>query len=326
MVGRRTFLGVGLVFLVISLGLHPKGWAEERYTVKPGDTLFTISRTFGVKVESLKAANALTTDKLKLKQSLVIPTKRTVSRVQEVKNSPLKAALNEAGPKTRGSLAPQRTYVVQKGDTLQRVSTKTGRSIDEIKRLNQLGSGPLKIGHTLALEPSAAEGGEEDLADPEDAAEEEGPGIEQEKQAGAEPIGKWNTQEERSLLVRVVRTFLGAPYRLGGSTLKGLDCSAFVKRIYEVFNVYLPRTAREQSNVGKAVAKDDLQEGDLVFFKAQAPRTSNAHVGIYIGNNQFVHASSANREVKVDSLNTPYFSSHFTRGVRVKELTSDLNL
>ena len=130
-------------------------------------------------------------------------------------------------------------------------------------------------------------------------------------------LGKWSNSEERSLLVRVVKTCLGVPYKLGGSTLKGIDCSAFVKKIYEVFNIELPRTTREQFTIGKKVQKNQLEEGDLVFFKERGNR---AHVGIYVGDNQFVHASSYSREVKIDYLDTPYYSQRFLRGVRIKEL------
>jgi cell wall-associated NlpC family hydrolase len=93
-----------------------------------------------------------------------------------------------------------------------------------------------------------------------------------------------------------VKTFLGVPYKLGGSTLRGIDCSAFVKKIYEIFSIQLPRTTREQFSIGKMVEKEQLKEGDLVFFRR---RGNSAHVGIYIGDNQFVHASSYNREVKI---------------------------
>ena len=64
--------------------------------------------------------------------------------------------------------------------------------------------------------------------------------------------------------------------------------------------------------------KDKLEEGDLVFFSTR--RANNAHVGIYIGGNQFIHASSRNREVKIDQLDKPYFNQRFLRGVRVKEM------
>jgi cell wall-associated NlpC family hydrolase len=116
----------------------------------------------------------------------------------------------------------------------------------------------------------------------------------------------------------VVKTFLGVPYRLGGSTLKGLDCSAFVKRVFEIFNVQLPRTAREQLHIGKKIGRGELEEGDVIFFKTR--RANNTHVGIYIGNNEFVHASYRSKEVRVDNLDTPYFNQRFINGVRIIEL------
>ena len=109
--------------------------------------------------------------------------------------------------------------------------------------------------------------------------------------------------------------FLGAPYRLGGSSVTGIDCSAFVKKIYQFFNINLPRTAFEQSHVGLRVARGELIEGDLLFFKT---RRKLGHVGIYIGNNEFVHASSRKRGVRIDNLNTPYFDRRFVRAVRLK--------
>jgi cell wall-associated NlpC family hydrolase len=90
-----------------------------------------------------------------------------------------------------------------------------------------------------------------------------------------------------------------------------------VKKVYEIFDVYLPRTTQEQFSIGKEVQKHQLEEGDLVFFRR---RGNNAHVGIYIGDNQFVHASSSSKEIKIDSLEAPYYSQRFLRGVRVKEL------
>ena len=103
--------------------------------------------------------------------------------------------------------------------------------------------------------------------------------------------------------------------------MRGIDCSAFVKKVYEIFGVALPRTAREQSCVGRPIGKDELEEGDLVFFQTQ--RARRTHVGIYIGNGEFVHASSWNKEVKVDHLDKPYFHQRFLRGVRVREVSSE---
>jgi LysM repeat protein len=211
------------------------------------------------------------------------------------------------------------SYFVQEGDSLNLVSTKTGLSIEEIKKINGLKTSTSRIGQGLLL-PKEVNPFKEESMELEEG--QEITGVLKPEGKGGEPVaptslGQWTNPEERSLFVRVVKTFLGVPYKLGGSTLKGIDCSALVKKIYEIFNIQLPRTAWEQLSIGKKVEKDQLKEGDLVFFKRQG---NHAHVGIYIGDNQFVHASSSNREVKIDYLNTPYYSKRFFKGVRVKEL------
>ena len=305
--GRWRFVGVILIVLFVSFGFCQKGLAEERYTVKPGDTLSEISKTFGVSIDVLKKANRLEKDTLKPKQILVISPRR-------------EARGDETAGRPAGVGA---STLVKKGETLSSISKKTGVSVEEIKALNQLHSSILQPGQTLLLQRPVSET-EEEMEEVGD--REEVPGLtsaekEKEKEAVQGPLAKWSSSEERNLFVKVVKNFLGVPYRLGGSTLKGIDCSAFVKKIYEIFNTTLPRTAREQFRIGKSVAKEELQEGDLVFFNTR--RSSISHVGIYIGNREFVHASSQNRQVKVDSLDMPYFSKHFLRGGRIKELESD---
>jgi peptidoglycan DL-endopeptidase LytE len=305
--GRLSFLEVGLIVFLLSFGLHPTGWAMEHYTIKPGDTLYGISKSFGVTVEMLKKANHLEGNSLRPKQFLLIPTQREKGKGETVK-------------RLTGEIE---SYMVKKGDTLSKISKRVGLPVAEIKKINQLHSEALKIGQQLQLQKVKIEPEEqvEEIADAEDMMDEPLESGDGEAQVIPEPLGKWTNPEERSLLVRVVKTFLGAPYRLGGSTLKGLDCSAFVKRIYEIFDIHLPRTSREQFRVGKKVDKFELEEGDLVFFKGR--RVNGMHVGIYIGNKQFIHASFREKEVKMDNLEMPYFNSHFLKGVRVKELERD---
>jgi peptidoglycan endopeptidase LytE len=216
------------------------------------------------------------------------------------------------------------SYIVRKGDSLYRISKRVGLSIEEIKRMNRLYSTTLKVGQVLNLPKTGLGDGveeTEELGGFKESTVEQLTEGNVDKQEAPEPLGKWSSPEERNLFIGVVKTFLGAPYRLGGSTLKGIDCSAFVKKIYEIFNTYLPRTVREQFQIGKEIERHELEEGDLVFFKTRRP--NNAHVGIYIGNNEFVHASNFKKEVKVDNLDTPYFSKRFLKGVRIKELEKE---
>jgi len=300
--GRWSFLGVILIVLFVLCCLYQQGWAEERYTVKSGDSLYTISKSFGVSVDALKEANGFEGETIKPKQIVLIPTQ---------KEKRVKKTVERSSGETE-------SYIVRQGDSLCIISKRVGISIETIKKMNHLSSASLKAGQKLIL-PRQKIRVDEELEEIGDAEEmREVQQSEVERQITSEPIGRWGSLEERNLFVRVVKTFLGVPYRLGGSTLKGIDCSAFVKKIYEIFNIHLPRTAREQLSFGKKVDKGQLEEGDLVFFKTR--RANNAHVGIYIGNNEFIHASYCNKEVRVESLDTPYFNKRFLRGVRVKEL------
>lgn len=97
--------------------------------------------------------------------------------------------------------------------------------------------------------------------------------------------------------------FIGTPYVFGGSDLRnGIDCSAFVQAAYRAVGVDLPRTAYEQSQVGYPVSTEDLKPGDLLFFQT-SDRAPVTHVGMYIGDNRFIHSSSSGNGVGVSELN-----------------------
>lgn len=116
-------------------------------------------------------------------------------------------------------------------------------------------------------------------------------------------------------LFQFVYDWIGTPYRYGGSSKKGIDCSAFTKELYsKVFNLNIQRNSRDIFNMSVSpVKKDDLKEGDLVFFKIHS--RSISHVGIYLGNNKFAHAS--NKGVAINNLDDDYYSRYFFRGGRV---------
>jgi cell wall-associated NlpC family hydrolase len=103
-------------------------------------------------------------------------------------------------------------------------------------------------------------------------------------------------------------------YRFGGTTKKGVDCSSFTLQLFrDVYQISLPRTARQQYEVSIKVNEDEMQEGDLVFFNT---RGGISHVGVYLVNGYFVHASSS-RGVMVSNIREPYFSKRFLGARRI---------
>lgn len=111
--------------------------------------------------------------------------------------------------------------------------------------------------------------------------------------------------------------YLGVPYVWGGTSFGGVDCSGFVWAVFAKNGIYLPRTADAQYESGRHISTHDLRAGDLVFFQTYAMGAS--HVGIYLGNGSFVHASSSNG-VRVDQLAEDYYSSRYLGARRLAKV------
>lgn len=116
-------------------------------------------------------------------------------------------------------------------------------------------------------------------------------------------------------IVTFAKTKLGTPYRFGANGPNAFDCSSFTKTVFAKFGISIPRTSLSQSKVGTYVSKDKLQKGDLVFFK-DTYKAGVSHVGIYIGNNQFIHAWPRTG-VKISKLSERYFVDHWWGAKRV---------
>lgn len=112
-------------------------------------------------------------------------------------------------------------------------------------------------------------------------------------------------------------SLLGIRYRFGGNTPQsGFDCSGFVRHVFsDALGVLLPRTAVEMARVGETIPKDELQPGDLVFFNTL--RRSFSHVGIYLGDNKFMHANSRGGGVRVDDMTGRYWAKRFNGARRI---------
>jgi len=109
---------------------------------------------------------------------------------------------------------------------------------------------------------------------------------------------------------------LGTDYRRGGTTPRqGFDCSGFTTWVFNRYGIELPRSSREQYQVGQKVSKKQLRKGDLVFFKIRKSRIS--HVGIYLEDGKFIHSARPGRDVEISSLDEAYWSKRYAGGRRV---------
>jgi len=134
--------------------------------------------------------------------------------------------------------------------------------------------------------------------------------------------GASHVMSRTSELVVTAMGFLGVPYRRGGNSVDtGFDCSGFVKAIYEqTVGLVLPRRANEQAAATQPIDKQELQPGDLVFFNTL--RRTFSHVGIYIGDNKFIHSPKPGAQVRVEDMGMPYWATRFDGARRVVSQTA----
>ena len=115
-------------------------------------------------------------------------------------------------------------------------------------------------------------------------------------------------------LVELAKSKLGCKYVWGATGPNQFDCSGLTSWCHKQVGINIPRTSLEQSKSGKAVSKSNLQPGDLIFWKTTSAEVG--HVGMYVGNNQFIHAPNKSKPVKYDSLDNSYYKSRYVRARR----------
>lgn len=305
----------------------------QKYKVKKGETLYEIARDNGVSVKDIKRANKISTSRIHPGDVIVISKKVQSERVKLTK---AKAAKSIRSVEATGGGKPNLTpHIVENGETLYRIAFKFGTSVNEIKKINKLRGNSLKAGQKILVpavenEEELPDAIEETVNETDIADADTGEEFQSEDENALENVLVKNdgaNDEDRivdnkkdknwfSLIDKAI-DYIGVPYRFGGSSLKGIDCSAFVQTVYKYFRIDLPRTAREQFKAGVKVSKKELQIGDLIFFQTYAKYPS--HVGIYLGEGNMIHASSRDKKVTITSINEPYYIRRYIGAVRLPE-------
>ncbi|MFK2826090.1 C40 family peptidase [Bacillus sp. B190/17] len=116
-------------------------------------------------------------------------------------------------------------------------------------------------------------------------------------------------------VIAEAQKYIGTPYRWGGTTPKGFDCSGFIQYAHKQVGIHLPRTAAQMYQKGTAVEKSAMQPGDLIFFSTYKKGAS--HVGIYLGNNEFIH--SASKGVRIDKVSNSYYQKRYLGSKRIAQ-------
>ncbi|HSR74378.1 MAG TPA: NlpC/P60 family protein [Sulfurovum sp.] len=282
-----------------------------KHTIQKGDTLSSIAKKYHTTIVKVRQANGLKKGEiLNLGKVLKVPTDTYASNA-DVFSEP-------------------KTYVIKKGDTLSTIARKHHTSVKKIRKANALRQKQiLKVGKLLTIPHNpkttkvAKAASDQKLAASLSKLE----AITLEKNKAKQP----NTFKFRDVLVStkdkntdqcqriisVAKEKLGKRYVWGASGNKNTyDCSSFVKYVYRKNGIDLPRTSIMQSKVGKFVKRDELRKGDLIFFDTSKRRRGYVnHVGIYIGNNKFIHASSAKKKVVITSLDKTFYSNRY-KGAR----------
>ena len=227
------------------------------YIVKSGDTLWKIANSNGVTVSELKSMNGLSSDSIRIGQQLVI-----------------KSNTNTFEPAS----TPKNTYTVKSGDTLWSIATQHQLSISQLKTYNQLSSDTIYVNQVLKVTSN---------------------------ETGNLPSSEIS-MSKIDQLINEAKKYRGVPYKWGGSTTEGFDCSGYLNYVYNRVGVSIPRTVATIWNETKAVSTPSV--GDIVFYNTTGSGAS--HAGIYIGNNQFI-GSQSSTGVAIVNMNLSYWSTKY---------------
>jgi hypothetical protein len=233
---------------------------------------------------------------------------------------PTTASINTAP----GLSGPIRIHVVRKGDNLIRLSREFETTPEVLKSVNGLRGSTIRIGQELKI--PVLKRADEGFV-PSNA--QNSPVFSYKPAMISQVLLKRDAEKEmgkilpsRIRLIKAGFEMLGVRYRFSGRSQKhGFDCSGLVTNLYSRFDIELPHSSREQFRYGEKVARDRLEEGDLVFFSSKGRYPD--HVGIYIGNDQFLHAARKAKKVIVSDLNQIWYAVRFLGARRIADLWGD---
>lgn len=247
------------------------------YIVQKGDTLSKIANNYQVTIEDIKKWNNLSKDTIYVAQKLKV-AEQIVAEVPK----PIVA-----------------THTVEKGDTLSKIARQYNVTLKEIKDWNELGTNTIYIGQVLKVSSKAIEAEGDKIFSKEPSYED----------ALSNVISKNPTTGGQAIYKKtldVANTLIGTPYLYAGNTPEGLDCSGFIFYTFNEGGLTIGRDSSEGYFYGNTTKVKEPLAGDLVFFE-NTYKAGISHMGIYLGNNKFIHAGTDG--VEIADITNSYWSS-----------------
>lgn len=328
---NATHLRIGLAAVITLLLFADICSAAITYNIHPKDTLYSIAKNHKISVSDLQKANNIgEKDLLKIGRDIKIPSGKSNS-AKAVKAAPT----SKTAKSMKMVKAPKAVKCKQSVTASSSKTTKIAKS-KTVKRKNSAFYGICRkdgsdVWQENNLIASLDKGTKVEILDRNDGEYK----IRLKDGKTGWILENWVTMKDtrrpfpmsdRSLsaskascseIVQVAMAYRGSRYSRGGMSSRGFDCSGFVKFLYKTKGISLPHSSSAQFGCGKSVSRDELQPGDIVFF-AGTYRPGISHVGLYIGDNKFIHASTSRGGVRVDDLSSSYYSSKFAGAKRVR--------
>ncbi|PLT31041.1 C40 family peptidase [Peribacillus deserti] len=247
---------------------------QSTYVVAKGDSLDKISKKFKISLSDLKKWNNLKNEKILIGQKLIV-------------SSTSKSSPSPAPQKTSPKPALPQSYIVQPGDSLWKIASKYSITVETLSASNKLTKDGIRVGQSLLI-PAAQP-------------------IKDSDQSASVPT-QTNANQIQALIDEA-KKHIGVPYVYSGSTPSGFDCSGFIYYIYNKTGYKITRQS-SASYFSKGQSVTEPIPGDLLFFSTIDGSSSISHMGMYIGDGQFIHASSG-KGVEITSINMNYYKTRF---------------
>ncbi len=307
-----------------------------KHTIKNGETLYTIAHKNHTTIAEVRKVNGLKKgDTLKIGRVLKVPKNTYNSKTKKKIAKATKKSKKLAKKTSRSS-----KHVIKKGDSLYAIALKNNTTVDKLRKANGLKKGStLKLGRTLTLPGSKyskrvkkkkikmaktkTKRSERKLARTLSSVKFKKMAKSSSKKSNkfsfSDILFSGSSKKKSSNITKLAQKKLGRRYVWGATGKKNtFDCSGFTTYVCKKNGIRLPRRAIAQSKYGKYISRKNLKPGDLIFFDTSKRRKGYVnHVGIYLGNDRFIHASSAKKKVVITRLGKSFYSKRYKGARRV---------